>query len=103
MTIDGFGKNTRVGSFPNTSGPTKQKRLCKVIIPDCIFEGSGYVRLPDDTVKSLRTILSCRNNKIFHQCKLQFFPGTVKENIEVVDSFFKILKIQEYIPVTPNN
>jgi hypothetical protein len=66
LAIDGFGENPCAGGLSHAPGSAEQESMGKLLVPDCIFQGGGNMRLAHHGGKILRSVLSCRNDKIVH-------------------------------------
>ena len=66
FAIDGFGQDTRTGSFAHAARPAEQKRLRQLVIFDGVFERICNMLLTYNTFESCRAVFACRNNEIIH-------------------------------------
>jgi hypothetical protein len=70
FAVNGFGQNTGAGGFAHSPRPTKQKSMCQLVVADGIFQCGGDMCLPHHGFKYLRTVLTCRYDKLIHKgCK----------------------------------
>ena len=66
LAVDGFGQDTRAGSFTHTTRTTEQKRLRQLVIFDGVFKRIGNMLLTYNGFESCRAVFACRNNEIIH-------------------------------------
>jgi hypothetical protein len=70
FAVDGFGENSGTGSFAHPSWPTEKEGLSEVVVFYCILERGSDVLLPYYTLEICWSVFSCRNDEIFHRCKI---------------------------------
>ena len=70
FAINDFGKYSGAGSFTYSPRPRKQKSMGKMISLKRIFKRFRNMILPDHIIKSGRSVLAGRDNKITHADKL---------------------------------
>ena len=58
FTVDGFGKDTGTGRFPDAPWSAEKKGLCKLVIADGIFQRVRNRLLTNHGVESNRAILA---------------------------------------------
>ena len=66
LAVNGFGQDTRTGSFAHTTRTAEQKCLRQLVILNCVFKRIGNMLLTYNTFKRNRAVFASRNNKILH-------------------------------------
>jgi hypothetical protein len=65
-TIDRFRQDPGTGCFTHSTRTAKQKRMCKLLVFDRIFQCGCDMALAHYGIKSLGPVLTRRNNKLLH-------------------------------------
>jgi hypothetical protein len=72
FTIDGFCQDPGTCSLSHTPWSAKQEGVCQLIIFDCIPQCSSDMRLSYYGIEILRSVFSCRYDKLIHPLQVLF-------------------------------